>query len=165
MGHRGPPPTPTHILALRGSKRAVYERGDEPMPLVARPERPEGMPEPVGAVWDRIVGVLEDMGVLTVADGQQLERYARYFHEWHLRQVMLEERYGTTDAIALAYNDEDKVLQGALRDSLKLDAALKQIENNFGLTPAARARIGALNSGKVQVADPREAKFFGRSGS
>lgn len=163
MGHRGPPPTPTHILSLRGSKRAVYERGEEPLPEIARPERPEGMPEAVGTIWERLVVVLEGMGVLTVADGPQLQRYAYYFHEWDARRKVLE-RFVGPDALALAYNDEDKILSGALRDSLKLDQALKQIENNFGLTPAARARIGALNSGKT-AKDPREDKFFKRSGS
>lgn len=160
----GRPKTPTHILKLRGSRRIGNRKG-EPTPEVGRPAKPTGLPKEAAKVWKTVCDVLERMGVLTLADGQQLERYARMFAQWRRCQGVIDS-FDTPEKLDAGWQDEDRrpVLRNALLTAARLDTALKQIEASFGMTPTARARIGCLmNGGPEASGDPRENKFFGRA--
>ena len=71
MGRRGPPPTPTPILKLRGSWRGNLNR-DEPQPEAVAPEKPSWLDRYAAEAWDQLVPILERMRVLTEADGKAL---------------------------------------------------------------------------------------------
>jgi len=76
MGLRGPAPTPTRILALRGSNRAGRDNSAEPSPAVELPPAPEWLSEEAkkayAAVGDRLVAV----GVVTALDGETLALFS-----------------------------------------------------------------------------------------
>ncbi|TXH56410.1 MAG: P27 family phage terminase small subunit [Desulfurellales bacterium] len=166
MGTRGPAKTPTAILRLRGSELASHREG-EPEPQHGLPVTPDGLPDEAVSVWERTCEVLSDMRVLTVADGAQLERYARMLVLWRKVQQVLDS-FATAEDLAAAWDSDRKrpIIRNALAESRNLDTHLKQIEGNYGLTPAARARIACLLNGKEQeVKDSRESKFFGSAAS
>ena len=139
MGKRGPRPTPTGVLEARGSWRADA-RGDEPQPPDGRPKRPAGLSRIAQLVWADLVPVLEDMGVLTSADGHALGRYCEIHAMW-------------LDALKRDDN----------ADALKCNAALLKLEHEFGLTPSSRAGLA------VRKKDPNEqrgkGRFFSQAGS
>lgn len=168
MGLRGKPNTPTAILKLRGTKRGIYDRKGEPMPAVGRPEHPDGLPVAAVPVWQQVCNLAGDMGVLTVADGAQLERYARMYVLWRRVQEVID-RYQTAESLALGWagRDHRTVLRNAMAEARQLDTHLKQIEGNYGLTPSARARIACLmnGGGEGEQKDRRLGKFFGETGS
>jgi P27 family predicted phage terminase small subunit len=107
------------------------------------------------------------MRVLTVADGPQIERYARMYMLWRRVQQVIE-KYNTPELLEQAWDSDRSrpVIRNALAEARNLDTHLKQIEGNFGLTPAARARLACLlNGGDGEVKDSRESKFFGSAAS
>ncbi len=78
MGKRGPKPTPTAVLKLRGSTLVTGRReAAEVQGPAGTPDAPEWLDEEARAAWDRIVPLLEGMGVLTRIDGNALARYCR----------------------------------------------------------------------------------------
>lgn len=81
MGQRGPKPTPTNILALRGST-LVPRRTGEPRPKVQAPSCPAWVSPEGKAHWKDIAGILEGLQVLTVGDraalGLLVDALARY---------------------------------------------------------------------------------------
>lgn len=162
----GMTPTPTAILKLRGSRRArAREKRGEPMPEHGAPQRPRNVTNEARELWTAVTRMLDNMGVLTTVDGGQLERYCLMFVQWRQMQRVIG-KLNTTDELLIASlrNDELRsVLRNAWAEAHRLDAALKQVEMQFGLTPAARARLACLvhgDRGSVN-GDDREALFFG----
>jgi P27 family predicted phage terminase small subunit len=97
------------------------------------------------------------MGVLSKIDWAQLERYCVYFIRWQECEVFIAKngmtypvksddpkRYvgklaakeGQTAVAVIGFEEYPQV-----KESHRLDKALKQIEASFGLTPSARTRL------------------------
>jgi P27 family predicted phage terminase small subunit len=166
MGARGPVPTPTGILKLRQSHHAK-SRSKEPAAPEGRPEKPPSFTGKDGEhrkLWSKIIRLLESMpGILSTVDGGQLERYCRYFVRWRQIEASLEKYSATGPHLILANEELGPVFSKLSRESLRLDAALKQIEREFGLTPSARARLGCLRNGSLETVqrDEVEHAYFG----
>ena len=146
MGKRGPAKTPTAILQMHGS-RVLYDRPDnEPEPDLGIPDRPEDMSEIAVKVWDQLVVELNSMGVLSVVDWRAIQRYCELFIDWKQAQDFIR-RNGTTYTITELddVTGKPKIVnvrkfpQVNVRDSLSMQ--LLRLEQEFGLTPSARARI------------------------
>ncbi len=164
VGRRGPAPTPTKILETRGSWRAKIRSG-EPRPEMGKPRCPKRLTKEQRAIWVRVCKLLDDMGILTIVDGQQLERYCVYYCRWRACEKFID-----TNGMSYALKADDptffigKLPDGTsivrfleypqVKESHRLDVALKQIESQFGLTPAARARL-TVGSGE-ETGDPFE---------
>jgi len=165
MGKRGPAPQPTAILKLRGSWLAKQREAEgEMQPEIGRPHEPTFAHDDEQRAWQQLVDQLEAIpGLLTVIDGPQLERYARYLVRWRMIESELEAFRSSTKE-SLLDNEMRQVLRLLWQESRAMDLHLKQIEEKFGLTPSARTRIrlgiaaGEMRNDRVE----REAKrrFF-----
>ena len=170
MGLRGPPPTPTKTLDLRGSWRAKIN-SEEPHPEPGKPTCPKRLNKAQRLVWGALTDSLNRMGVLSKADGRQLERYSVFFVRW--REC---EDFVAINGVTYPMKSDNptcyvgKLPDGSavvgfveypqVRESHRLDKALKQIEASFGLTPSARARLKCI--GEPEADDgPRLADFVG----
>lgn len=169
MGSRGPQPTPTNILKIRGSRLArEREKSGEPMPERGVPTRPATVVKESRAVWSAVTRMLDEMSVLTIADGGQLERYCLMFVQWRQLQRVID-RFSKTDdmLIAAIRGDETRqIMRNVWMEYHKLDQALRQTEMQFGLTPAARARLSCLvhnEPEKVNNDDLADRFFIGAS--
>lgn len=157
MGMRGPQPTPTETLKLRGSW-LVNQRQNEPTPTPGTPEPPEWFSEEERAVWDDVVPTLLRMRVLTVADGRALARYCRFWVRWRRCEEFID-KHGTSFPIM----GKDKAVKGfqtypqAVRAE-KLADMLNRLEDRFGLTPAARTRISVELKPETEN---HKARYFG----
>src|SRR4051794_626315 len=89
MGRRGPPPTPSDILRLRGSKLAS-RRGDEPRPRVARLKCPDWLDAEAKLKWKQVVKELSPVGVLTVVDDDVLAGYCQAYAEFQISTQTLQ---------------------------------------------------------------------------
>ncbi len=153
MGRRGPRPTPTEVLRARGSRRADRNpERQEPEPPPGPPECPAWLNPDAKVVWDQMLGLLSEMGVLTKADGNALARYAVMFCQWRQAQEFITKngpifpiRSGT--GVTKGFGQFPQVSIAA-----RLSAALLKIEAEFGLTPSSRARID-VNTGDGVPAD------------
>jgi P27 family predicted phage terminase small subunit len=157
MGLRGPAPTPTAVLEARGSWRADVNR-NEPRPKSGAPPCPKGFTKGEKAVWRAVCRVLSDMDVMTKADGPTLERYVRYLLRWRACEDFIAQHgisyplkadgaEPPTSYVGRLPNGEyvvDWVEFPQVRESHRLHKALKDAEDRFGLSPAARTRIRTL---------------------
>ena len=159
MGKRGPAPTPTPILKLRGSNRATRKREvAEIKPPAGAPDRPDWLDDDAKAAWDVLVPMLVGMGVLTRIDGNALARYCRLWSRWRRAETFIESK----GEMYPLKNDAGQVKcfqqwpQVAVAS--KLAQQLTRLEQEFGMTPSARARL-QLPQGMADSYDPK-ARFF-----
>ena len=151
MGRRGPVATPTEILKRRGS-REVAKRDREPKPEPGAPRCPSWLDKESKTAWKNIVSQLVALGVVTKIDGNALARYCRMFVRWKQCDAFIK-KYG--ESYATGYRDGKPTSfqqfpeVGILN---QLEAKLIKIEQEFGLTPAARARIEV----GVKVGEPSD---------
>lgn len=157
MGLRGPAPEPTAVLRLRGSRRAD-SRKDEPQPPKERPRKPAWMPDRAKRVWDRLVPILDEMGLLSTADAAAIERYCVSLVRWRECEDLIA-REGMTYTIVTEKGGEYTQQRPEVGIASKLATTLLQLEREFGLTPSARARLVSPGGDKGQDKDAVE-KYF-----
>lgn len=142
MGKRGPRPTPTAELELRGSRQAkINRKNGEPQPDPGAPDPPEWLEGEGLAVWDELAPQLEEMGVFTKVDGLAFARYCVLWAQW-VKAIMFIQQHGTTYPLkdgngkikCFAQFPEVAVMN-------KTSMTLSRLEAEFGLTPSARTRI------------------------
>lgn len=171
MGNRGPPPTPTKVLKLRGSRRGNMNK-NEPEPETGRPKCPSWINTRAKRYWKVLIPMLDQMGVLTKIDGNSLTRYVVMLARWRACIEFLEE-HGDTYPTKRAYKGPDgkfrEMVTGfanfpQVSESQKLAESLLRLEDRFGLTPSARARLevpnkpAAGNEGKERFRPPMKFK-------
>lgn len=167
MGLRGPAPIPTPILAARGSKLAIYGRPKEPKPASEAPRCPKALTADARKVWHEVVPMLQRLGVLSRIDGRSLERYCETWVQWRRCRDFLE-KYGTTYPLKTVKRDrEGHVFSESVvfkehrqvKQMYLAHTALLRLEQEFGMTPAARARIQVQpQADAAPVAD--KSRFF-----
>ena len=152
---KGRPPTPKHILAIRGSKHAKNreELGAAPAAPITPPEwlKPRAK-----EIFSRVVGWLEGMGTLAESDEHVITRYSTTYVMWEYATQQLQ-------ALDSAYV-EVLAPDGSIRFSRPVAMAmqakecgehLRHLETVLGLTPGDRTRLG-YGAVKV-VVDPMDA--------
>ena len=142
----GPPPKPTALKLLQGraGKRALNKK--EPKPKAKRPKVPAHLSPKAKTAFRNVCDLLEDMGVLTIADGLALEMMCDAYSEWRdLRKAIEKEpTYETTSTSG------DKVIKARPEVAMASDAwkRVKSMAAEFGLTASSRT--------KLQVTEPEE---------
>lgn len=140
MGLRGPAPTPTNVLQMRGSWRANM-RKSEPKPKRIRPPCPRWLDARARKAWRTLAPKLKGMRVLTEVDQNALARYCQLWSRWREAEEFIAKR-GTTYSVR---DKEGNVVslkkypQVAMADELA--DKLLRLEQHFGLTPSARTRL------------------------
>lgn len=155
MGARGPQPTPTAMLAARGSWRAKHRSAHgEPTPERITPPCPSYLDKAEKQVWRQLAKELAALGLLTRIDRNPLARYCVLFVRWRKACDFLA-KYGTTyplKAIRPAGKREDgsQIFEEYVKcfmpmpqvnEESNLRDGLLKLEREFGMTPAARTRI------------------------
>lgn len=147
MGKRGPKPTPTAILDLRGSRRA-----DDRPDLRVHAEMPEPPAWLVGAaleMWHELAALLYHAKVLTRRDRNALARYCRLWERWRRAEEQV-------DKVGLMLVGRDKDGNPVMRrnpvaiEARNLAAILDRMEAAFGLNPSSRAAIGFLDRSEAR---------------
>ncbi len=151
MGRRGPAPTPTAILKLRGSTLVTKRRDQsEPKAPKGKPRCPDWLDKDAKTMWRHLVPLLDAMGVLTRLDGNALARYCRLWSRWRKAEAFLDEKgemYPLRDE-----KGQVKYFQQWPQVAIahKLALQLTRLEQELGMTPAARTRL--------QVSQPAQGK-------
>lgn len=159
MGRRGPSPTPTNLLKLRGSPLATKRRdSSEPKPERTCPRCPNWLDAEAKAAWRQLVPQLDAMRVLTRIDGNALTRYCQLWARWKKAELFVQ-KHGDTYPL----KDESGRIKCLMQFpqvaiANKLAAQLTRLEQEFGMTPSARTRIQVPVAPPVR--DPEKSRFF-----
>lgn len=144
MGKRGPTPTPTNVLKMRGSWRGE-ERQNEPQPVIESVTMPRYLKGRERGIWQYIAPKLLEVRVFSKLDRSALARYCQL--EAKFRETMdFLEKNGDTYPVR---DKDDNVVSMRLFPQtllmLKLCDQLGKLESHFGLTPASRTRIEVMD--------------------
>lgn len=147
MGKRGPKPKPTALKVMAGSWRAK-ENPHEPMVPKGYPPKPSSFSADESALWDLLARDLYEQGLLTPSNGIALETLVRarceeMEAENKIRQMGLLVRGPN------GYPERNPYMK--IRDSARKVVA--QYLAAFGMTPADRTRVAAVQSVPLKV-DP-----------
>jgi P27 family predicted phage terminase small subunit len=157
MGKRGPPKTPTAIRAARGTLRV--HRDDEPQPPVGGVSMPSHLGDMAADRWRELLPMLQAVRVMTQADIEALARYCDTYEWWLATRAKLKKEGDTYPIL----NDKGEVKYIAQRPEVsiahKLAQQLRQLEQDFGLNPSARASLHVEKPEAVE--DEEDRKMFG----
>ena len=136
---RGRKPQPSAMRRLGGNPGKRGYNHDEPAPPEGLPDCPPHLSDLAHEEWQRIAGVLHEMGVLTLVDRAALAAYCQAWGRW----VEAEERLKDTPVLL-------KTPSGYVQQSPWLSVANKQMElmgrymAELGITPASRSRVASV---------------------
>lgn len=162
MARRGPAPTPTRILELRGSWRSKTRPG-EPKPRRSRPRPPDWLSDEAKAQFVAIVRRLWAQGVVTRVDEGALAFYADLLVQYRKASEFVS-KHGDVYVVRgkpRAEGEEGKLIgfkpypQAKRQESLAM--LLLRLSREFGLTPAARTEVSA----DVPAAPQTSFDYFG----
>ena len=166
MGRRGPVKIPTKILSMRGSPLAK-RRMEEPEGEPGRPTCPAWLSKEAKRAWRELLPMIDGMGILSRTDRNALARYCQTWAKWRLAEEWMM-KHG--DHIAVQ-DSTGKVVEikepPQVVRAIRLADQLLRLEQQFGLTPSARAGLAKEkrdpyeNRGRKRAED-RE-RFFGRA--
>jgi P27 family predicted phage terminase small subunit len=136
---------------LRGNPGLQKINEDEPVPA-----RPPAVPEPPDFLrgyacdeWCRVAPELHVLGLLTAVDVMPLAAYCSAYARWQdaeevLRQMAMKNPVtGVTGALLIKTSAGDARANPLIRIADRAAADMIRYASEFGLTPAARARIRA----------------------
>lgn len=152
MGLRGPPPTPSKVLEMRGSRLAKKRTG-EPKPPAVKPSCPKWLGKEARAEWRRQVKHLERLGLIAQLDRAMLAAYCEAWGEFvaAAQQVAVE---GST-----CKSPEGGIYQHpAVSIRNKAFERLAKCAQQFGFSPSSRARLHA--PGEPEKEETSKSRFF-----
>jgi len=135
MGKRGPAPTPTQTLRLRGSS-ALYGREDHLEPPAKTPKPPCKLTGVSAKAWKHLASVLGGMGVLTDLDGHALAAYCRAWAQYLTASNRI-----LKDGPTVVNDKDAEVPHPAIRSQESAMRVMIQVGGRFGLTPSDRVRL------------------------
>lgn len=150
MGKRGPKPQPTQLKILRGNPGCRPLNADEPQPPTDGIATPPHLGQVAAARWDELLPMLQATRVMTRADVEALARYCDTYEWWLAVRAKLKAEGDTYPIL----NDGGEVKYIAQRPEVsiahKLAQQLRQLEADFGLSPAARVSLKVEPDGKSE---------------
>jgi len=150
---RGRKPLPTSVKRLRGTLRPHRVNPNEPNVPAAVPDPPAWLRGEALAEWRRITPRLAAAGLLTQLDLAVLAGYCGAWGDLCDATRIVQDQ-GTTFISPRGM----LVLHPELRRIEKARAALRAFAAEFGLSPSARARVGATPA--TDEGDANARRFF-----
>jgi len=146
MGKRGPAPTPTKTLKLRGSARGA-KRKAEPVAPPGVPAMPSELAADGRGEWERITGLLDGMGMMASTDLAALSVYCMAWESLLMAtRIVNEDGYMVIGERGQGLPHPMLVTRSKAMDQLNRSAA------KLGLSPADRAGLSVpkVNSTKAK---------------
>ena len=157
MAKRGPKPTPTAILKLRGTYRADRRPENEPTPEPGIPDPPDLLVDEALIEWDRITSELNKVGILSHLDLAVVSAYCQAWARW----LDAEKNLSKTGPVVKAPSGYP-ILNPWLTIANKALQQVQRLACELGLTPSARTRINLdLKADEPTAFD----KWLARSGT
>ena len=145
---RGRRPKPTRLKVLTGNPGKRPLNASEPRPDVAVPECPVELGPLARQEWDRMVGELAPLRLLTHLDRAALAAYCGAFALW-AEATQAIQKYGAMVKSPTGYPIQSPYVSIANRQA----EIMMRIASEFGLTPASRSRISTVTDSERTLPD------------
>jgi P27 family predicted phage terminase small subunit len=158
MGLRGPKPTPNVVKLWNGNPgKRPLNLSDGVNPEIEIPSPPKWLSTHAAKEWRRIGGELETLGLIAEIDKASLATYCQTWGDLcdlelafaAQKRMVISKTEKSDTAVMAAYFQ--KTPTGFLRESaihrkiVEMRSELDRYVKNFGLNPAARARVTPSN--------------------
>ncbi len=147
---RGRRPKPTRLKYLTGNPGKRPLNPYEPRPEASVPECPPELGPAARREWDRLVGDLAKLNMLTNLDRAALAAYCGAYALWADATEQIQ-KYGSMIKSPTGYPVQSPYIAIANRQA----EIMLRISSEFGFTPASRSRIAAPS--------PDQPTLFGES--
>lgn len=151
------PRKPTHLKVVTGTLEKPVVNPYEPRPDRGIPPSPPGMTAGAKRAWKRLAPMLDKMGVLTVADSTSLGQLCELIALIGQAQASLNALGSLTYEAVSAGGATLRRPHPEVAIIADADRRLRTYLNDFGLSPAARSKVTAVDNGAA--ADPLESYF------
>lgn len=133
---RGRRPKPTRLKVLTGNPGKRPLNSDEPQPEARIPDCPSELGPVAKREWERLVGELGKLKLLTNLDRAALAAYCGAYALWAEASEAIQ-KYGTMVKSPSGYPIQSPYVSIANRQA----EIMMRISSEFGFTPASRSRI------------------------
>lgn len=119
---------------------------DEPTPDLSRPTPPSHLGPEARVEWDRVVGALHRLGILTQIDRGALAAYCQAYGRWVQAEralAKMAERDPATHAMMIRTQSGNAIQNPLVGAANKAMSDMMRYAAEFGMTPSARTRIKA----------------------
>ncbi len=138
MAKRGRKPKPETLKILDGT-RADRRNANAPSGVQGVPECPEHLSARSRQEWDRLVVLLERMGVLSQTDGAALAIYCVIFDRWLKARAEM-----ASNGLVLETDLGGVKPNPAVTIAAKCEDQMAKLLLEFGCTPSSRGRLDKL---------------------
>ena len=145
---RGRKPLPTRIKLLTGNPGKHPLNHDEPKPEPEIPECPPELGPAAQQEWQRLVGQLASLRLITNLDRAALAAYCGAYALWAEAMQAIQE-YGAMVKSPNGYPIQSPYVAIANRQA----EIMMRIAAEFGFTPASRSRIATPSPGEPTLFD------------
>jgi P27 family predicted phage terminase small subunit len=135
---RGRRPKPTSLKVLAGNPGRRPLNPNEPQPELQVPDCPAELGPVARREWDRLVGELAKLNLLTNLDRAALAAYCGAYALWAEATEAIQ-KFGTMVKSPSGYPIQSPYVAIANRQA----EIMMRISSEFGFTPASRSRISA----------------------
>src|SRR3569833_736328 len=136
MRGRRPVPTRIKVLTCNPGKRPLNEH--EPQPEPAIPDCPPQLGPIAREEWDRLIGELASLCMITALDRSALAAYCNAYGLWAEATEAIQ-KYGTMVKSPTGYPIQSPYVSIANRQA----EIMMRIATEFGFTPASLSRLSA----------------------
>ncbi|MGF6607065.1 P27 family predicted phage terminase small subunit [Paraburkholderia sp. WSM4175] len=153
---------PTALKLIRGNPGRRPVNTNEPKPAKTPPPAPAHLDARARAEWDRLVPELFAAGLLTSIDGAALAAYCNAFSRWAEAEEALAKmraRDELTSALMIKTKSGNAIQNPLVGTSNRAMLLMCRFAAEFGMTPAARARLAALPYESHPNDDRKESYF------
>lgn len=141
MGRRGPPKKPTALKIAQGQRKRDLPKDELSVPHEDNPEMKFELSDRGQMLFEDVCKRLNQSGMITILDVQTITRYCDVFDKWlHYRDMVTK-----SPMVKVKTPMGERIEQNpALNAYMNLARELLKLEQQFGMTPSARASIGAV---------------------
>ena len=154
MGQRGPRPTPTEILAARGSWRAnARDRAGEPRAPSLAPAPPdEIMADPaLLEVWNTLCERIAAIQTLSHVDAASIERYCHVAVRYSRANDYIMKNGITYPILSKEGEIKYYATYPHVAEANSCATQMLKLEHEFGLTPASRVGLATTKQGNANT--------------
>lgn len=144
MASRGRKTKPTKLKVLSGTARKHRLNENEPQPCVARPDPPDHITGAARREWDRVIGEMVQLGIMSNLDRAPLAAYCQAYGRWVAAEAALArmaEKDAVTEGLIIRTKSGNAIHNPLVGAANKAMADMVRYAAEFGLTPSSRSHV------------------------